>query len=1042
MSKLQQALRSLSIELAQFAGGSLFWPVLADSLGAYEGQPAAHAIQSLLLSQDLSRLARVEVVRASVLGTAQAAFASSSSTIYLSEHFLSVATLPQLKATLLEEIGHALQARLSPVDRQGDEGELFSMLVRGIQPSAVERQRIQNDNDQRLLTINGKTIQVEQNTFIPYETTLLFAPKYSNTSSSGSFGYAISTYSYALSGSNAAIIRTTGTTQTLQFFNGSTSKTIAISPYLPFGDVRVSGVNVAFARTDGSDMEIYRYNSSALNATPERLTDNTLLDSNPQIDGPTIIWESWDPATATNQIFRNDGTSTAQITSQSPGQTPMRKWDVQLRGSLAAWSTIDGGDYDIFINNRAGLLATRQISTSTTDDYSPVLGDNSVAWLNWNADQENLWFYNENGTPSQRGTFQVTTNQTIGKYLPAAANLAFEREELNGSVSLQLFSSSTRLTTQLSASVEPGSVQTSGNFVSWIETQNSTSNGSPIKISTLKLYNGSKTETVSTETQSPYAPIQSFLLQGSKVLFTKTVEAGSNRDLFAYESSGTTPTTTQITVGQNASIESAGINGSQILWSDTSGSLFLSKPSTKPILTFVSSSISVVEGASTPQSANLQVKLSASSTSPVTVNYQAFTNFDLTNPAYSFSDYTETSGTLTFAPGSTLQTISIPILNNDFNEQDEIFSVRLHTPVNAVLLPGQTSADVTITDTWSVTGANNSTFTLPAGVENLTLTGTTNINGVGNIGSNIIRGNSGDNRLSAGTGGNDQLIGGPGNDTYLLAVRANTFNFVTIEETSSGGTDTVIYDITGATTFANSYSMPSFVENIKLSGSATNSFNVFGNDLNNHISGNINNNTLYGGGGSDTYNCAGETSAVTVSFSSFAQATGPSIGNDTLFEIENVIGTAHNDTITGDQNNNRIRGHSGKDVLTGGAGADIFDYRILTESRLGSDLNSFDQIIDFDASTGADKFAVATAIKGFLNAPVVNALTEAGIGASLTAATFLPGYAAMFQLSAPGAITKQFVAINDSIAGFSAQNDCLIEVPFGSTISATNFVVS
>jgi Ca2+-binding RTX toxin-like protein len=54
-----------------------------------------------------------------------------------------------------------------------------------------------------------------------------------------------------------------------------------------------------------------------------------------------------------------------------------------------------------------------------------------------------------------------------------------------------------------------------------------------------------------------------------------------------------------------------------------------------------------------------------------------------------------------------------------------------------------------------------------ANVENLTLTGTANLNGSGNDLDNRIEGNTGDNILAGGKG-NDTLRGGAGNDTYVF----------------------------------------------------------------------------------------------------------------------------------------------------------------------------------------------------------------------------------------------------------------------------------
>lgn len=69
------------------------------------------------------------------------------------------------------------------------------------------------------------------------------------------------------------------------------------------------------------------------------------------------------------------------------------------------------------------------------------------------------------------------------------------------------------------------------------------------------------------------------------------------------------------------------------------------------------------------------------------------------------------------------------------------------------------------------------TFTLPDNVENLVLTGTGNIGGVGNVLDNVITGNDGDNALAGGAGsdrldgggGVDVMFGGAGDDTYTVS---------------------------------------------------------------------------------------------------------------------------------------------------------------------------------------------------------------------------------------------------------------------------------
>jgi Ca2+-binding RTX toxin-like protein len=83
------------------------------------------------------------------------------------------------------------------------------------------------------------------------------------------------------------------------------------------------------------------------------------------------------------------------------------------------------------------------------------------------------------------------------------------------------------------------------------------------------------------------------------------------------------------------------------------------------------------------------------------------------------------------------------------------------------------------------------TYALGANMENLTLTGSSKIDGTGNAANNVITGNSGNNVLAGlggadvidGGGGNDKinggdgedtLTGGPGNDTFVLAAVADS----------------------------------------------------------------------------------------------------------------------------------------------------------------------------------------------------------------------------------------------------------------------------
>ncbi len=80
---------------------------------------------------------------------------------------------------------------------------------------------------------------------------------------------------------------------------------------------------------------------------------------------------------------------------------------------------------------------------------------------------------------------------------------------------------------------------------------------------------------------------------------------------------------------------------------------------------------------------------------------------------------------------------------------------------------------------------SSATFTLGSFVDNLTLTGSGNINATGNGDANTLTGNSGANLIDGGAG-IDTMAGGSGNDTYVVDSSSDS-----ITEAASGGTDLV-----------------------------------------------------------------------------------------------------------------------------------------------------------------------------------------------------------------------------------------------------------
>jgi Ca2+-binding RTX toxin-like protein len=199
----------------------------------------------------------------------------------------------------------------------------------------------------------------------------------------------------------------------------------------------------------------------------------------------------------------------------------------------------------------------------------------------------------------------------------------------------------------------------------------------------------------------------------------------------------------------------------------------------------------------------------------------------------------------------------------------------------------------------------------------------------GDAQSNVLDGGIGNDTLQGGAGSFDILIGGVGIDTasYSDAAAGVTVNLIaTGSSQASGGAG--IDNLQG-------------MEN--LTGSAFDD-NLAGNNLDNLLEGGAGNDTLVGGAGQDlliggagddllqggagidTAFYAEAALGVTVSLAvNGPQVTGGA-GSDSLYEIENLIGTPFVDSLTGNALDNLLQGGAGDDNLDGAGGSDTTSY--------------------------------------------------------------------------------------------------------------------
>jgi Ca2+-binding RTX toxin-like protein len=339
-------------------------------------------------------------------------------------------------------------------------------------------------------------------------------------------------------------------------------------------------------------------------------------------------------------------------------------------------------------------------------------------------------------------------------------------------------------------------------------------------------------------------------------------------------------------------------------------------------------------------------------------------------------------------------------------------------------------------------------FTLPAAVEKLVLTGTAAISGTGNELANAITGNAapnlllglaGDDTLDGGAGA-DTMRGGDGNDTYYVDNTADLADESPAQDalprapallprdpaTGGANIDTVISQV--------SYTLRANIENLELTGS--DDLTGTGNELDNLITGNdgdnvlsglagvdiidggLGNDTIDGGAGDDTVGGgpgddtftvdAGDTvleysgegtdtvqSAVAWTLASQLEVlllTGSTAVNGNGNSVANTLtGNSGANQLKGLGSNDTLVGSGGADTLTGGTGSDSMTGGgaadvFLFDAALNGGTN-VDTIADF--VRGTDKIRLDDDIFTGWSAAVSSApqATEILVGAGATSAT-------------------------------------------------------
>ena len=388
-SSLLSILPSVDDVLFNFAQSDGFWANLETAFGTSYDVVKATELRQQWKSRNFSQLPEIEVVNSSVLGSANGAYGISTNKIYLSESFFASASSDALVAVMLEEIGHFVDAQVNTVDTVGDEGELFSHLVRGVNLTEAELTYIQTEDDRSVIDLGGQFIGVEQTAPI----TLIVNTTIDENDGSATIGSGLSlrdAVTIANQSPNTPYIikLKSGTTYELTYVNDTTT-----------GDRSLKTKGTITIETDGTALASIVNNASY--KPPIRWMDYNSIISNSSKLGVTL-----------NNLYISSKGGGRGIYNSSNGI-------LTLTNSTITGNTANVGGGGIY--NDGTLTLTNSTISGNTATYGGGIWNRETLTLNNNTISGNTANYGGgiyNGLPhyynGERGTLTLNNNTISG----------------------------------------------------------------------------------------------------------------------------------------------------------------------------------------------------------------------------------------------------------------------------------------------------------------------------------------------------------------------------------------------------------------------------------------------------------------------------------------------------------------------------------------------------------------------------------------------------------------------------------------------------
>ncbi|BDA73778.1 hypothetical protein CAL7716_079440 [Calothrix sp. PCC 7716] len=161
---LEQALVLVQQGLQAFASKPDFVQKIVVAFG--EGIEV-DSLKAAWLARDYSIVPVIEIRNAADINGANGAYEAATNRIYLSREYLQAnqGNIESIAELLLEEIGHRVDSIFNHSDSAGDEGAIFSALVRGESLSSEQLQYLRAEEDKTVIRLDGQNIEIEKQDF-------------------------------------------------------------------------------------------------------------------------------------------------------------------------------------------------------------------------------------------------------------------------------------------------------------------------------------------------------------------------------------------------------------------------------------------------------------------------------------------------------------------------------------------------------------------------------------------------------------------------------------------------------------------------------------------------------------------------------------------------------------------------------------------------------------------------------------------------------------------------------------------------------------